>query len=157
MTNSTSESAPRTNKRRRSNNDNSSVHHAQNPQRTPRQTIDTAKDSTDPHQLLGTRLEPIMEVLEAQPEIFQTHIIKSSNLMLDRIAHIKQRRTNSAVFQKPIVDPKHGIGTTTDDDAPLMFVPTSTRKKCPIEPSNEFQDHPRMKDRLRLANLDHDA
>ena len=38
-----------------------------------------------------------------------------------------------------------------------MFVSTNIRKKCLIEPSNEFQDHPQMKDRLRLANLDHDA
>ena len=77
--------------------------------------------------------------------------------MLERIAIIKQRCKNSALFCKPIADPKHGIGSTTEDDAPLMFVPTSLRKKCPIEPSNEFKDHPRMKDRIRLESLDHDA
>ena len=104
--NSTSESTPRAKKRRRGNDKDNDAHQAQNPRRsTQRQTIDTATEVNDPHHLLGTRLEPIMETLAAQPEDFQTYIIKSSRSMLEWIDKIKLHRSNSKIYYTPIIDP----------------------------------------------------
>jgi hypothetical protein len=82
--------------------------------------------ATDPHALLGTRLEPIMEVLASQPEELQTHIISSSNEVLDLHATIKQRMSTNTRFDKPMKDTSGEVLKNAEGD-PLKFVPNSLR------------------------------
>lgn len=100
--------------------------------------------ATDPHALLGTRLEPIMEVLASQPEELQTHIISSSNEVLDLHATIKQRMSTNTRFDKPMKDTS-GEVLTNAEGVPLKFVPNSLRTNCKIKASNRCKDDERMK------------
>ena len=100
--------------------------------------------ATDPHALLGTRLAPIMEVLASQPEELQTHIISSSNEVLDLHATIKQRMSTNTRFDKPMKDASGEVLKNAEGD-PLKFVPNSLRTNCKIKASNRCKDDERMK------------
>ena len=70
---STSESATGSNKWRRTNgnaNNGTTRRTGSDPS-----SIDNATKPPDPHQLIGTRLEPIMRDLASQPKKFQTTLI----------------------------------------------------------------------------------
>ena len=159
---STSESATRPNKRSRTNDGAIS-------RRTTRRSPDgqaagpviiyrsTNATINDPHQLVGSRLEPIIEDLASQPKSLQTTLIEIQHSMLDKLATIKQRMKSSLRFTKPVIDPKTGKESTDEDGAPKTFVPNSCRSKCPVEASSSFKDDPRMVAKLEAAHKDHEA
>ena len=109
----------------------------------------------DPHRLVGSRLEPIIKVLAAQPHILQTNLIRLSGLMLDTLATIKLRESSSAKFDKPVLDAKNGTILKDKDYAPIMCVPNSCRAKCLIKSSNKFRDELQMQNLLLEAERDH--
>ena len=159
---STSESATRPNKRSRSDDDAIS-------RRTTRRSPDgqaagpviTYRPSNanidDPHQLVGSRLELIIEDLASQPKSLQTTLIEFQHSMLDKLATIKQRKKSSLRFTKPVIDPKTKKVSTDENGAPKKFVPNSCRSKCPVEASSSFKDDPRMVVKLEAAHKDHEA
>ena len=158
---STSESATGSNKRRRTNgnanngttrrtgSDGRAVNHPT--------SIDNATNPPDPHQLIGTRLEPIMGDLASQPKKFQTTLIEFQHSMLDKLASIKQRKSSYLRHTKPVIDPKTGEVSLDDDGAPKKFVPNSCRAKCPVEASESFRDDPRVVTKLEAARKEHEA
>ena len=72
------------------------------------QVIKSADTLPDPHKLVGSRLELLLEVLAAQPHNLQTNLIRLSGLMLDNVATIKLCKSISAKFNKPVRDIKNG-------------------------------------------------
>jgi hypothetical protein len=68
----------------------------------------TNSNIDDPHHLIGSRLELIIEDFASQPKILQITIIEFQNLVLDKRVIIRQRRLSSLRFNKPIIDPKTG-------------------------------------------------
>ena len=158
---STSESATRSNKRSRTNDGATS-------RRTTRRSPDgqaagpaiverSNANIADPHHIVGSRLEPIIEDLASQPKSLQTTIIEFQNSMLDKLVIIKQRKLSSLRFTKPVTDPKTGKGLTDENGEPKKFVPNSCRSKCPVEAPTSFRDDPRMAARLEAAHKDHEA
>lgn len=136
---STTDSSDQSNKRHRTGDNEA------NDRRAAHGGSAAANDiASDPHALLGTRLEPIMEVLASQPEELQTHIISSSNEVLDLHATIKQRTSTNTRFDKPMKDTS-GEVLTNAEGVPLKFVPNSLRTNCKIKASNRCKDDPRMK------------
>ena len=157
MTNLTSESATRTNKRRRMNdNDGAQCGKSARCASSARTVIATADAANYPHQLLGLRLEPIMEVQVSQPKRLQTNIIRSLNLMLNQLATINLCQSNIPCFYNLVLDTKHGNVLTDGEGVPLKFVPTSCRSKCPITASNNLKDDHRMLAVLLAAEMDHE-
>ena len=77
--------------------------------------------------------------------------------MLDKLATIKQRRSSSLRYAKPVIDSKTGKESLDDNGAPLKFVPNSCRAKCPVEASERFRDDPRVAAKLEAARKDHEA
>ena len=113
-------------------------------------------DLPDPYKLVGSRLEPIHEVLATQPPSLQTNIIRITRLMLERRDTINLRLTSSAKFTKPVRDPKTEEILKDKEDALLKFAPQSLRAKCPINSSSEFKDEPQMQALLLEAQTFHD-
>jgi len=152
---STSESATGQNKRRRTGgnaNDGTTRRTGFDPA-----SIDNATKPPDPHQLIGTRLEPIMRDLASQPKKFQTTLIEFQHSMLDKLASIKQRKSSSLRHNKPVIDSKTGKELLDDDGNPKKFVPNSCRAKCPVEASATFRDDPRVTTKLEAARKEHEA
>ena len=151
---STTDTATRTNKRRRTRGTRATSRNA--PTATSATTAPPTTTPTDHHRILGTRLEPIMEVLALQPASLQTHIIAKSNAMLDLLATIKQRGLSHARFMKPLIDAETGDVLKDSAGEQLKFVPNSCRAKCPIKPSQQSNDDDDMKTLLEDAEKDHD-
>ena len=159
---STSESATRPNKRSRRDDDAISrrtTRRSPNGQATRPVIIyrSTNANIDDPHQLVGSRLELIIEDLASQPKRLQTTLIELQHSMLDKLATIKQRKKCSLRLTKPVIDPKTGKESTDKNGAPKKFVPNSCRSKCPVEASSSFKDDPRMVAKLEAAHKDHEA
>ena len=76
--------------------------------------------------------------------------------MIDKLATIKLRESNSARFDKPVLDMKNGSVLLDGGGTPLKFVPSSCRSKFPIKASNEFKDNEQMKEILLEAKKDHE-
>lgn len=158
---STSESATRSNKRRRKNgnaNDGTTRRAGPDGRAVSRPaSIDNATNPPDPHQLTGTRLEPIMRDLASHPKKFQTILIEFQHSMLDQLASIKQRKSSCLRHTTPVIDPKTGKESLDDDGEPKKFVPNSCRAKCPVEASEMFRDDPRVVSKLEAARKEHEA
>lgn len=107
-------------------------------------------------QLIGTRLEPIIEPLATLPLELQTHIITELNVMLDLHASIEQRRTTNARFEKPATNPTTGEELVDDEGKPLEFVPNSIRSKPPVKPSTLTQDDAEMQALVEEAAAAHE-
>lgn len=151
---STSESATGTNKRRRTAGSQAIVGRTTT---ATRAAVPTTTATADPRRLLGTRLEPIMEVLVLQPESLQTHIISSCNEMLDLIDTINQRETSHTRFSQPMTNAQTGEVLKDGAGEPKTFVPNSCRDSCPIKASKQKNDDPEMKDLLDAADEEHEA
>ena len=152
---STTDSATRTHKRRRTPGSRAIGRNNATAITTAAATQSTAPN--DPHRILGTRLEPIMEVLALQPTSLQTHIIAKTNAMLDLLATIKQRDSSHSRFSQPMTNARTGNVLIDEAGQPIKFVPNSCRDKCPIKPSQQSNDDNEMKTLLEAANKDHDA
>ena len=112
-------------------------------------------DDDDLSSLLGTRLEPLRDVLALQPKELQGTIISASSEMLDLLATIKQREKSYARFSKPMVHPKSQKIMTDEAGKELPFIPTFLRKPHPIKSSDTMNDEPRMKVLLEAAAKDY--
>ena len=152
---STSDNATGANKRRRANGSRAKQRDAAPTTTTAAATTSIAPN--DPHQLLGTRLAPIMKVLASQPTSLQTYIIAKTNAMLDLLATIRQRGESHSRFMKPMTDAITGNTINEDDGAAKEFVPNSCRNKCPIRSSAQSNDDTQMKTLLEAADKDHEA
>ena len=151
---STSDNATGANKRRRANGSRAKQRDAAPTTTTAAATTSIAPN--DPHQLLGTRLAPIMKVLASQPTSLQTYIIAKTNAMLDLLATIRQRGESHTRFGKPMTDATSGAVLKDDEGKAKEFVPNSCRDKCPIKPSQQTNDDNDMKTLLEAANRDHE-
>ena len=142
---STSENATRSNKRRRTDDVANSKqttrrtsHDGQAVTNAATNTVTRDAAAADPFNLVGTRLEPLIEDLASQPKKLQPTIIEIQKSMLDLLANIKQRQKSSLRFTKPVRDTKTGEVLTDENGAPKKFVPNSCRLKCPVEASSSF-------------------
>lgn len=92
----------------------------------------------------GTRLEPIMDILESQPTELKGTTISLLNEMLDLRATIKQRVSTHARYDKPTTNAATGAELMDVEGAPKPFIPTNLRRKCPIEASKQKKNEARM-------------
>ncbi len=105
--------------------------------------------------LLGSRLQPIMDLLATQPDELKGIIISRSREMLDLRVTIKQREKSHARFEKPSTDATTGAVLNDKDGNPQPFIPISLRSKCPIKASNAMNDEPLMAALLENAKQAH--
>ena len=117
----------------------------------------TNANIADPHHLVDSRLESIIEDLTLQSKRLQTTIIEFQNVMLNKLVIIRQHKLSSLRSSKPVTDPKPGKGLTDKNGEPKKFVANSCRGKSPVEASTSFRDDPRMAARLEAAHKDHEA
>ena len=76
--------------------------------------------------------------------------------MIDKLATIKPRESNSARFDKPVLDMKNGSVSLDGGGTPLKFVPRSCQNIFPIKDSNELKDNEQMKKKLMEEKKDHE-
>ena len=108
-----------------------------------------------PSTLLGTRLEPIMDLLESQPDELKEHLIVKIKTMLDDRVTIQQRSKTYARFSKPSTDSTTGAVLLDEAGTPLPFIPSTLRLKCPIKASDTTKDDSSMKQVLDEAAAAH--
>ena len=156
MQNSISESVPRTKNRRIEKDVDAPGTITRRHDPHALHVINSAETLPNPHKLVGSKLEPIIGVLAAQPHVLQTSLIRLSALILDQLATIKLCEASSETFNKPVRDTKTGAALKDKDDAPIMFVPSTFRSKCPIKLSNKFKDDMLMQNLLLEAERDHE-
>ena len=102
---------------------------------------------------LSPRLEPMREVLEAQPKELLLAIIDKAKSMLDLVVTIRQRCEGFKRFAQPWVDPTTGEPHLDAQNQPRRFIPNSLREKCPIKISDDFNDDDELQDVLRRAQV----
>ena len=89
-----------------------------------------------PSTLLGTRLEPIMDLLESQPDELKEHLIVKIKTMLDDRVTIQQRSKTYARFSKPSTDSTTGAILNNEAGNSISFLSSLIRLKRLIKVSN---------------------
>ena len=85
----------------------------------------TNANIADPHHLVDSRLESIIEDLTLQSKRLQTTIIEFQNVMLNKLVIIRQHKLSSLRSSKPVTDPKPGKGLTDKNGEPKSVYPTA--------------------------------
>ena len=147
----TTEPAPSTNKRMRT--DDASASSQTGPSRTP----PAAPSAASPAPLtLHPRLHPIKDVLAAQPDQLRTSIISKSKEMLDLRGTISTRESRYQKFLAPQPEPTTRAEPAETTGITSTYIPNSLRSKCPLNAAEGLANDPEMLALLASANAAHE-
>ena len=111
--------------------------------------------------LVGSRLEPIKNLLAPHPPSFVTTTIASLNAMLTLLLNIKQREISFLRFDSQVVVRDNSGKAVIDDVAnkekTVVFIPRSIRGKNPVQCSADVREDDRIVAALADSQARHDA
>ena len=111
--------------------------------------------------LVGSRLEPIKNLLEPHPPSIITTTISSVSEMLELLLNIKQREISYHRFGSQIVVRDSDGRAVTDDatgkEKTVDFIPRSIRGKNPVQSSAGVREDNRIVQALADSQAAHDA